>query len=443
MGDVRAGRAEEAHGKLMVAKERDNDAAHNSESTDLITGHCEVVLGEVVPRLCELSWTKRPILRLLNQSWNKALEERFPIYHQCLHNPPNILSNALILSHIKKFQCPSDEASYRLVGLWVSTPENNNCNLGDSAVTVRLPEHPLLDVPKYTKFLCDNHHVFSLTPSFVTEDTEAPTKIYNVWMLDLRDFNIHWKRLPPLPRLGKYVYASSSLNGDESSYIWQRRQSDSSEAEGWKLSASRKLGDKDLNSLNCEWHWDYFNVNTRPPTNLNFDIMPERLPLYVETEEVYDDDVMKTLFRRCSIPQYTVHKNNIFMLLDGMISSSSDYKFCSIIVDGGRICILNMGWVGERSRIVGGQEWNYFVEYWNDETRGQGKYEKPNKWHLHSQEMSAIKVSLGIGRWRLQKLEVTEKADDEIVKMHSTVRVAQKGPIYGYSYLGSKFETRA
>jgi hypothetical protein len=125
-------------------------------------------------------------------------------------------------------------------------------------------------------------------------------------MLDLRDFNIHWKRLPPLPRLWDYVYALSYLNGDGSSYIWQQTHSDSSEAEGWKLGALRKGEDKEMNSLNCEWNWEYVSVNTRPPWNLNFDIMSQRIPLYVEIQLLHefivnDAIVMKRLYMRCPV----------------------------------------------------------------------------------------------------------------------------------------------
>jgi hypothetical protein len=70
-------------------------------NTDLITGLCEdVVLGEVVSRLCR--WNKRPLLSILNRTWMKVMTERFPIYDVAFQNIPNIQSNALILSHIKK-----------------------------------------------------------------------------------------------------------------------------------------------------------------------------------------------------------------------------------------------------------------------------------------------------------------------------------------------------
>jgi hypothetical protein len=212
----------------------------------------------------------------------KVMTERFPIYDVAFHNIPNIQSNALILSHIKK--TTGEEASYKLAGLWVCRPDNNNANIWEGAITVRLPERPLLKVQKYTKFVYDNHRIFSLTPSVVTKEPKVRQNIYNVWMLDLRDFNIRWKSLPPLPRLWNHVYALSSLNGDESSYIWQRRRSDSSDGEGWKLSELWKGEDKNNNSLKCEWHWDLANVNTLPAKRLNFDIMLQKLPLYVEIE---------------------------------------------------------------------------------------------------------------------------------------------------------------
>jgi hypothetical protein len=412
-------------------------------NTDLITGLCEdVVLGEVVSRLCRLPWNERPLLTILNRTWFKVMTERFPVYDVAFHNRPNIQSNALILSHIKR--TPREEASYRLEGLWVCRPDNNSANIGEGVITVRLPEHPVVKVHKYTKFVCDNHRVFSLTPSVVTKEPEVRQNIYNVWMLDLRDFNIHWKRLPPLPRLWDYVYALSSLNGDGSSYIWQQTHSDSSEAEGWKLGASRKGEDKEMNSLNCEWHWEYVNVNTRPPRNLNFDIMSQRLPLYVEIQLLHeffvnDAIVMKRLYMRCPIPDYTLNKSDysyIFVLPDGNISRISECSLCSITVGGSGIWTQKVGLDEERTRIVEEHEWNDFVEYWNDEMRRQ------RKWRVPSRERSAIKVFTGYNQWMLkQKVELTEKkTHDEVVNEHSTIRVAQNGPIYGYSYLGSRVE---
>jgi hypothetical protein len=75
-------------------------------NTDLITGLCEdVVLGEVVSRLCRLPWNERPLLTILNRKWFKVMTEHFPVYDVAFHNRPNIQSNALILSHIKRCHC--------------------------------------------------------------------------------------------------------------------------------------------------------------------------------------------------------------------------------------------------------------------------------------------------------------------------------------------------
>jgi hypothetical protein len=145
-------------------------------NTDLITGLCEVVvLGEVVSRLCR--WNKRKLLSILNRTWMKVMTKRFPIYGVAFHNIPNIQSNALILSHIKRTS--GEEASYKLAGLWVCRPDNNNANICEGAITVWLPEHTLLKVRKYTKFVCDNHRVFSLTPSVVTKEPKVRQNIYN------------------------------------------------------------------------------------------------------------------------------------------------------------------------------------------------------------------------------------------------------------------------
>jgi hypothetical protein len=109
---------------------------------------------------------------------------------------------------------------------------------------------------------------------------------------------------------------------------------------------------------------------------------------------------------------------------------------CSITVGGSGMWTQKVGLDEERTRIVEEHEWNDFVEYWNDEMRRQ------RKWHVPSRERSAIKVFMAYNEWRLkQKVELTEKkTHDEFINEHSTIRVAQNGPIYGYSYLGSRVE---
>jgi hypothetical protein len=91
----------------------------------------------------------------------------------------------------------------------------------------------------------------------------------------------------------------------------------------------------------------------------------------------------------------------------------------------------------ERTRIVEEHEWNDFVEYWNDEMRCQWK------WRVPSRERSAIIVFRGYNQWCLkQNVELTEKkTHNKVVNEHSTIRVAQNGPIHGYSYLGSRVES--
>jgi hypothetical protein len=80
-------------------------------------------------------------------------------------------------------------------------------------------------------FLCDGESVYVLSPATVTEKQNVPIDVYNVWMLDLREFNLRWKKLPSLPRLGEEynIYASICV-GER--YIWQRRRTLSSEADG-------------------------------------------------------------------------------------------------------------------------------------------------------------------------------------------------------------------
>jgi hypothetical protein len=65
--------------------------------------------------------------------------------------------------------------------------------------------------------------------------------------------------------------------------------------------------DKNINSLNCEWHWEYANVNTLPAKHLNFNIMLQRLPLYVEIEQLDESVNYGTInflffFYICPIP---------------------------------------------------------------------------------------------------------------------------------------------
>jgi hypothetical protein len=133
-----------------------------------------------------------------------------------------------------------------------------------------LPPPPIFD----TIFLCDGESVYVLSPATVTEKQNVPIDVYNVWMLDLREFNLRWKKLPSLPRLGEEynIYASICV-GER--YIWQRRRTLSSEADGWKLSGSGS-GEND-----SKWLWQHIDVNTPPPQNLNFD-QSNRLPLYIE-----------------------------------------------------------------------------------------------------------------------------------------------------------------
>ena len=179
-------------------------------NTDLIPALCEdVVLGEVVPELCRLPWNERPLLVMINRSWYKAIAERFQMYHQGLHKPPNILSKALIISHVKQTsnQAHMVMLSYVLLSLRVCRPSNISDRIDEGAITIRLPKHPSIQVHKceFEIIVCDNHRVFTFTPSAVAQEPNVPQLMYNVWMLDLRDFNLHWERLPPLPKLGNFV----------------------------------------------------------------------------------------------------------------------------------------------------------------------------------------------------------------------------------------------
>jgi hypothetical protein len=51
------------------------------------------------------------------------------------------------------------------------------------------------------------------------------------------------------------------------------------------------------------------------------------------------------------------------------------------------------------------QEWNELVRYWNNEMRHQEKYEKTNKWHVHSKKRSEIKILCPPGNTIKQELK--------------------------------------
>jgi hypothetical protein len=83
---------------------------------------------------------------------------------------------------------------------------------------------------------------------------------------------------------------------------------------------------------------------------------------------VNDAIVMKRLYMRCPIPDYTLNKSDysyIFVLPDGNISCISECSLCSITVGGSGIWTQKVGLYEERTRIVEEHEWNDFVEYWN------------------------------------------------------------------------------
>jgi hypothetical protein len=144
-------------------------------NTDLITGLCEdVVLGEVVYRLCRLPWNETQLLTILKQTWFKVMTECFPVYDVAFHNRPNIHSNTLIPSHIKRIL--GEEASYRLADLWVCRPDNNSANIGEGVIRVQLPEHPVVKVHKYTKFFVrESSCIFAHTIS-CNKRTQSPPK---------------------------------------------------------------------------------------------------------------------------------------------------------------------------------------------------------------------------------------------------------------------------
>jgi hypothetical protein len=294
-----------------------------------------------------------------------------------------------------------------------------------------------------SNYVCDGESVYVLTPVAATVIEEQPPDLYDVWMLNLREFNVRWRKLPSLPRLGKYVY-SSSCEGE--SYIWQRRRILSSEADGWKLSGS---GEND-----SKWHWQHINVNTPPPHNLNFD-KSNRFPLYIEITTV----PRKFLYARCPFPRHTpapfrgIFPYYIFMFqhVDSDDSRPISYGdlYCFEVdrKQNGGLCLLKAELDNVKTRTVEESEWGDFVEDWPrdiydmnwpldfwEEHRDDHNYPE---WPNHGQGFSsAIKVFMPMLKWKLQR---KFKFENWMDKVSCDFKVVQNGPIYGYKLFGGKF----
>jgi len=204
-----------------------------------------------------MAWDKRPVLSLLSRSWANATARHSSLLYDRAENPSvSLSSQEFIVYRVIRFP-PDYPPDYSTdASLWVWDPFRG--------MKSTIPQPPIPNMLKGfdANFMCDGESVYVLTPSFV------PVNVYNVWMLDLREFNIRWKKLPTLPRLGKPVYASICA-GEK--YIWEEKLSLSSNiTHGWKLSGS---GENDT--------WQHIKVKTPPPQNLNFD-KSNRLPLYIE-----------------------------------------------------------------------------------------------------------------------------------------------------------------
>jgi hypothetical protein len=110
----------------------------------------------------------------------------------------------MILSHIKRTS--GEEASHRLAGLWVCGPDNNNANICEAAITARPPEHPLVKVQKYTKFVRQSSCIFSHTIS-CNKRTQRPPKYIQCVDVWFKRLQYSLEETSPLPRLWDYVYA--------------------------------------------------------------------------------------------------------------------------------------------------------------------------------------------------------------------------------------------
>lgn len=282
----------------------------------------------------------------------------YPLGYDRLYNPDAILSWGFIVSRAPD----PDKHCNEETSLWVWNPF--------VGITSMLPPPPIpLKSQHQTKFVCDGDRVYALYAhkrgGSVREEQNVGPDVYHVWMLNLREFNIRWKKLPPLPIVGRYVYASSC--GSES-YIRQRRTTFATEECGiWKLSAS---GEE-----NSEWHWQYIEDNTPPPRNINFETS-DKVPSYIQMDEVWDADItMSFLYVRDSHPYLT--PGNIIEASEHppyiILLAEVDGSQCRPVIyylgidaqeNGPGLYLLKRELDSEKTRTVKREEWTAFLAEW-------------------------------------------------------------------------------
>jgi hypothetical protein len=140
----------------------------------------DLLLGEVITKL---PWHTRPAALTVCRRRADSMTHSFPHYAR-LENP-RILSKSLVLFHTPDQGYPA----YDSLSLWVySDNEGTLFNLPVPAI----PDELRSDV----KFVCDGNEerIYSFTP--VNENSQ---NMYDVSVADLREGNVRWNKLPPLP----------------------------------------------------------------------------------------------------------------------------------------------------------------------------------------------------------------------------------------------------
>ena len=124
-----------------------------------------------------------PLFVGLNRQWHNSLTHHFPSYSRL--EPPLILPKFLVLFHKTLGYNPL--GSHKTLALWVYICKNTNIWI-----------LPVLPIPKLlhrnVKFVCDvdEEHIYFFTLHF-----KSPP--YNVNVIDSREGNNKWRRLPYFP----------------------------------------------------------------------------------------------------------------------------------------------------------------------------------------------------------------------------------------------------
>lgn len=410
----------------------------------------DIVLMGIIPGLSRnLAWDQRPVLNLLSQSWANAMTSHESLTCDQLYSPDTILSSrGFIVSRFRVSRAfsPNPKSPWEEdMSLWAWNPF--------VGITSMLPPPPAHLLPKYViKFVCDGERVYAIIPGFQTEEQTVEHEVYHVWTLNLREFNVIWRKLPSLPRVGRNVDVSNCV-GDI--YICQRDNEFSWKSDRiWKLSGS--------GADNNEWHWQDINPNMPPPKGLNFNTS-DRAPSYIEINEVfYMDVVLKCLYERQSLPYQFLNPipripqcaSYIFLIPDadceGSVESESHpvtYRelYCfgvhHAVNDGavnGGVHLLKAELDNEKTRIVEEGDFVDFVEGWADELEDDAEgHNNPEFRRGNPRIARAIQV-FPCTKWKKQyRLDLgTWKNTVDNIGMGN---VAHFGAIYVYQLKGRKF----